>query len=330
MKGIFDFLFYKKRLYLFTERLSLLVCGGNSLQKALFVISRINGRDIKINHIGSFLHKSLLEGTKFSVAMSLSPFLKVPEWYVSFISVAEECGLLSPLLLYLKKLLEHEKSANEKLFSALIYPLLVVLLTFLAGAVSVFYFLPSFSAFWDGEIEEVLQEAIKTMIFADFFLIFSFAAIVVFMKKIVSCSPCVNVFRTIAFLSENSVPIFHSLSCSFAFSGKNKRLSLALLEIKNRLLEGENVAQCFGECFVKSGFKNEGLLLSENLALCEQTGKSDGFERTALFLETEAERNEKIFLSCLQPLLLFLAAIYVTLILKTAFLPYITNFGGLI
>ena len=329
MKGFFDFFLRKKRLFLFTERLSVLVSSGNSLQKSLFIMGKLKTHDIRLNQLASFLHKSLLEGTKFSVALSLIPFLKVPSWYISFISVAEECGALGAVLLYLQKNLEHEKCSGEKFVQVVAYPAFVVFLTGIAGILSVFYVLPSFSLVFGGETQKIQNEAIETMIFADFFLMLAFVSLVLLAKKIFSVSACVNVFRSISFLSENSVPIFLSLSCSFAFSEKDKRVSLALLETEKRLLEGEKIDSCFGESFFAAGLKNEGLLLFENLSLSQETGKNDGFERTAKNLESKSERLEKIFMSVVQPTLIFMAAIYICLILKTAFLPFITNFGGL-
>ena len=140
MKAIFDFTGSEKRLLVFTERLSELVLSGCSLQKSLYVMGKMRFRDIRLNRTASFLHKTLLAGTKFSIAMSLAPDIKLPEWYAAFISVSEECGRLGPVLLYLKKLLEHKRSADEKFYTAIIYPVLVVLFVMLGGLLSVFYF----------------------------------------------------------------------------------------------------------------------------------------------------------------------------------------------
>jgi type II secretory pathway component PulF len=174
MKGLFNIFIGKKRLFLFTERLSELISSGCPLQKSLYIISRLNSRDLKINQTASFLHKAILSGTKFSVAISLAPFIKVPEWYASFILASEECGSLPGILDYLKKMLGHEKMAGEKFFSALAYPLLVIILASAAGFFSVFFFIPAFQGFLGGEAEGIKSNAVKTMLYGDIFLMLVF------------------------------------------------------------------------------------------------------------------------------------------------------------
>lgn len=330
MKEIFDFYGKKKRLLSFTERLFEQVSSGIPLQRAVYLLGRMNFRDIRMNRLASFLYKSMLDGTKFSVAIKIAPYISVSDWYPAFISVAEECGGICAVLEHLKNLLVCEKKSEQKVFEALLYPCAVLFLTALAGFVSVFFFLPAFSEVFPGDIEDIQHEAVRTMILSDFFLVWVFVFFVAVTRKILSQSPCAGIFKTMAFLRGNAVPTMQSLSCALAFSAGEKKISEALLSVKESLLDGEKMSDCFGRCFENAGFKAEGILLSENLMLSQETGKDDGFEKTYAFLCVRQSRNEKIFFSLLQPFLLLVSAIYLGLILKTAFLPYITNFGGVI
>lgn len=316
-----------KLLFSLTDSLSELVSGGVSLQNGLSLLSE---RNSLLGECARFLHKSLSDGMAFSVALSVAPVLSVPDWYAAYISVAEECERLAPILSHVKSLLAHEKKTREKILSLLAYPCLVIFLTAAAGALSVFYFLPSFAPLFGENCAQIHGEAVKAMLGADFLLFCAFVLLVWVARKMLSSAPCLNVIQTMAFLSEHSVPTLHALSCAFAFVGREKNLAFALLSVRNRLLDGEKLCECFGSCFEKAGFKKEGRILSEFLYLCEQTGKQNGFARSACLLEAQNERREKILLASLQPVLLLLAAFYITVILKTAFLPYLTTFGGLL
>lgn len=333
MSVFFDFFSRKKRLSSFTERLSELVSSGISIQKSLEILGRIPCADRKFSDFCSSLGKSLCGGTKFSVAVSMSPMVSAPAWYISYICVAEECGAVADVLLHLKNLLRHESESLEKFFSAVAYPSFVVILTALSGFFSVNFFLPEFSGLFgsDGRAAaEIQSEAMKTMIYADIVLMVVFILFLCVALRILRVSPCLSVLKTMDFLSRHNLPTLSAVNCAFAFSEKDRKISFALLSVRNKLLGGEKIASCFGRCFSEAGYKKVGLLLSENLSICEQTGRNDGFKNTVDYVSVRKERMEKIFLACVQPLLLLFASAYITLILKTAFLPYITNFGEII
>ena len=324
------FIFSKRqRLFDFTEQLSELISSGLSLQSALEILGKIDFEDKNLSKMAVFLYDSLSLGAKFSFALEATPYIKAPAWYVDFITVAENCGCLETVLLYLKNILKHGKEGREKILEALFYPSLVIILTAIAGFHSVFFILPSFSEIFPAGFSSE-SDAFSSMLRADFFLLSVFALFMIFLKKNLSSEPCVNIFRTMDFLSENSVPTLTAVSCALAFTSGKKKLSNALVNVKEKLLNGESLADCFGSSFEDAGFKKEGRLLSVNLALCERTGGTKGFGKTADYLSARKMRQEKLILSSVQPFLILLSSVYVTLILKTAFLPYITNTGGLL
>ena len=317
----------RKLLFSLTDSLAELCAGGIPLQNAVSLLSE---RNSALGRCARLLHDALSKGMAFSVALGTVPFLSVPDWYVAYILVSEECGQISPILAHLRNLLLRERQLREKCLSLFAYPCLVLFLTAAAGFLSVFYFLPSFSFLFTESVSQVQKEAVDSILFADSFLLCSFFILVACVRKLLSSAPCLNVIRTMAFLSEHAVPMLQAVSCAFAFVGREKRVSFALLSVRNRLLDGEHIADCFGSCFEKAGFKTEGRVLSEFLYLCEQTGKQNGFARSAKILEEKQSRREKVLLAFLPPILLLLVASYITLILKTAFLPYLTTFGGLL
>ena len=317
----------RKVLFMLTDALSELLSSGLSLQSSLALLSE---RKSPLGFCACHLHTALSSGMTLSVAFCSAPALALPDWYASYIAVAEECERISPILSHLRSLLFHEKMLREKIFAMLSYPCFVTLLTAAAGFFSVFYLLPSLSSFFGGDFSEAQKKAFETMLFADVGLLTVFAALVFFVSKVFSPSPVLNVIKTMAFFSEHDIPTLQAVSCAFAFVGREKKIAFALLSLRNRLLDGESIADAFGFCLEKAGFKAEGRLLSEFLYICEQTGNNNGFARSARVLEEKQARRERILLSSIQPALLLLASVYITVILKIAFLPYLTSLGGIL
>jgi type II secretory pathway component PulF len=328
MRGILCIFGKKKRLLIFTERLFELISSGISLQKALFILSRMNFTDIKLNRLASFLHKSILAGTKFSLAIKLAPYVSVADWYSAFITVSEEFGGISSVLEHLTLLLRHEKNTSRKIMDSLRYPCLLLASSAIAGYLSVTFILPSFSALFSENIRQIQENAVRTMIKADFFLLFVFSVFVLVTKKIFSQNQCAGIMKTLSFLRENSIPTLPAISCTLAFSSGNKRLSAALISVRKRLLDGEEISDCFGKCLEDSGFRQEGLLVAENLMFNQETGGKDAFAKAYSCLCEIQARREQVFLSSIQPFFLLVVAIYLCLISKAAFLPFITNLGG--
>lgn len=320
----------KQRLFMFTEKLSELIASGISLQKALFIIAAFPYQDKKLSDGAAFLHSALLGGTKFSVALKMLPSIPVPEWYIAYITVAEECACIGPVLAHLRKMLCHERERGRKCLEAMLYPMIVIFLTAFAGFFFVFAFLPQFSLLFGGKGDELKIRAAQVLLYANTALLSFFLFLFIVVRKMLAVSPCLNVFRTMAFLSQYSVPTLTAVSCAFSFSEREKSVASALLAVRKALLEGELLSTCFGDCFQRSGFKLEGIILSENLLLSQETGKSDGFEKTAAYFSERQKNKERIFLSLLQPLMLLIAAAYITVIIKTAFLPYLIESGGFV
>ncbi|MBP3771248.1 MAG: type II secretion system F family protein [Treponema sp.] len=330
MKQFFSFFSGRRRLLFFTERLSELLSSGISLQKSLGILETLPCSDPEFTCSCVTLKEYVSGGSAFSAAIRLLPSLPAPDWYIAYISVAEECACIVPVLEHLLHLLRREKENTEKLIAALCYPLFILLLTGCAGFFSVFYFLPGMLPLFGEKAASIRNEALYVMMRADCMLVLAFMLLAICARNCFRMDPCIAVFRTMAFLTEQAVPTLSAVSCAFAFCARDKKISAALLAVRSELLEGERISACFGRCFQKSGFKKEGFLLSEHLSLCEETGRKNGFEKTADYIAAKKTGAEKVFLAVLQPSLLALSSLYITLILKTAFLPYITQLGDLI
>lgn len=320
----------KNRLYLFTERLSELVGSGLSVQKSLSILKAFSFRDKKFREGTGELYFSLSRGSRFSAALKMASFIDFPDWYTAFISLAEECGCLSGILRHLMDILDYRQKCVKKVFSIMLYPLFLLFLTALTGIFFAFYFMPAYFFLFGEKGNDIQLLAKKAVMEANGFLLaFLFLFFVFLRKNFVEKTSC-QLFKSLSFLEENKIPTLRALTLAISFSSSDRKVSRALIAVKNQLLEGRSLSLSFGEAFEKSGLREEGIILSENLALCQETGKNNAFEKSYCFLSERQKLREKNFLSLLQPVIFLVTAIYAGFILKTAFLPFISDFGCLI
>lgn len=127
----------------FTTELSSLLGAGLPLDRSLNILSDISeGSEMK-NIIKSVL-KSIREGSSFSDALQKHPRV-FPKLYVNMIRAGEAGGVLDVVLDKLNEFLESSRELKDHVFSAMIYP---VILLFTGGAsivVLLTWVLPKFS-----------------------------------------------------------------------------------------------------------------------------------------------------------------------------------------
>lgn len=127
----------------FTTELSSLLGAGLPLDRSLNILSEITENNEMKNIIKSVL-KSIREGSSFSDALQKHPRV-FPKLYVNMIRAGEAGGVLDVVLDKLNEFLESSKELKDHVFSAMIYP---VILLFTGGAsiiVLLTYVLPKFS-----------------------------------------------------------------------------------------------------------------------------------------------------------------------------------------
>jgi len=113
-----------KEILFFTKNLSVMLQAGSTLTESLKVIKeQVSG---KLNRIVNMIHKQVSRGYQFSEALSEYPKVFSPT-YISILKVGEKTGSLGKNLQYLVKQLEKTHSLKKKIFSALLYPSIVLL-----------------------------------------------------------------------------------------------------------------------------------------------------------------------------------------------------------
>jgi len=134
----------KGDLLTFTTELSALLVAGLPLDRSLNILAEIS-ESKEMKEIVKSILKSIREGSSFSDALTKHPRI-FPRLYINMVRAGEAGGVLDVVLDKLNEFLESTAELKEHIFSAMIYPVILVF----AGGVSItillLYVLPKFSA----------------------------------------------------------------------------------------------------------------------------------------------------------------------------------------
>ena len=141
-KGI-SFRSSKNDLLAFTTQLSALLKAGLPLDRSLSLLTGISeGRGTK-DMVQAIL-TSIREGNSFSDALSRHPKV-FPRLYISMIKAGEAGGVPGVVLEKMSEFLESSKELREQVFSAMIYPAILILTGGISIIVLLTYVLPKFT-----------------------------------------------------------------------------------------------------------------------------------------------------------------------------------------
>jgi general secretion pathway protein F len=139
----FNFKSAKNEVQTFTTELYALLSAGLPLDRCLNILAEIT-ENKKMKDIISSILRSIREGSTFSDALEKHPHV-FSGLYVNMIRAGEAGGVLGVVLEKLIDFLESSKELKDHIFSALIYPAILVVTGIISIIVLVTYVLPKFS-----------------------------------------------------------------------------------------------------------------------------------------------------------------------------------------
>lgn len=127
----------------FTTELSALLGAGLPIDRSLNILTGISeSREMK--EVIQSIMKSIREGSSFSDALRMHPGI-FPRIYVNMIRAGEAGGVLDVVLDKLNEFLESAKELKDHIFSAMIYPSILIVTGGVSIIVLLTYVLPKFS-----------------------------------------------------------------------------------------------------------------------------------------------------------------------------------------
>lgn len=300
-------------LQLFTSSLAELTSSGVPLKQSLKILCSIETVPNQVEKTSESIYKKLEEGISFSAAVSSCEQISVPEWYKNFLFTAEESGIVSDTLLWLSEELEQQSDNHSKIVSSLMYPAIVIILTFLCGLIlsSLFHF---------------QHELFKSLVYGNTFLVICAVAVFFVVKKVIDGNPVTKFVKALSYLTDASVPLAKAVKCAIPVSQKKEKLSQCAACICLDLAAGKKADAAFLSQFDTFGFKKEAKIISLYLSLAQEESKSSAFKQSFKLLKKHDEKITSEVVSCIQPLMLCIAALYMAIILNHAVVPLL--YGG--
>lgn len=317
-------------LLLFTSELSDLLASGMTLGSALHALAQRKTGKAQ-DTIVTDLRDEIVQGSSLSGSLARWPD-SFPTLYVSMVKAGEASGQLPGVLERLVKHYERVLAAREKVGMALVYPLIVTLVGFLAMIFIMIFVIPVFSkmfkdlggtlplptriliglssgllkygwalaiALFFGGV--ALRKALKTpagIEWKDRFLLRMPVA-----GNIIRANAFANFAHTLGTLLANGVQVLQALSIVEHTVG-NSIIARAIHEARDRVTDGSSISRPLSQDGV---FPR---LLTDMLAIGEESGDmSSALEHIGRRYDNELDRAVKLLTTILEPVMMLVIAI---------------------
>lgn len=317
-------------LLLFTNELSDLLASGMTLGTALHALAQRKTGKAQ-DEIVTDLRDEIVSGASLSGALAKWPGT-FPSLYVSMVKAGEASGQLPGVLERLVKHYERVLSAHEKVSMALVYPLIVTIVGFLAMVIIMIFVIPVFSKMFE-DLGGTLPLPTRILIGISGGLLkygwalaiggfFGVAAIrralktpagIAWKDRLVLRLPVAgNIVRANAFASfahtlgtllANGVQVLQALAIVEHTVG-NSIIAQAIHEARDRVTDGSSISRPLSQDGV---FPR---LLTDMLAIGEESGDMSGaLEHIGRRYDGELDRAVKMLTTILEPLMMLVIAI---------------------
>ena len=327
----------------FTSRLLPLLKANIQLERGLGIIANSSEDDTTKNLVLD-LRRGLHEGKKLS-AMIRDRSNYFPSVYANMIEAGEESGALTRVMEELHKFLTERKELKNFLITSLIYPAIILLVTFAVIILLFTVFIPKFSKiFIDMGRELPLPTKIMmgiSDVFTNPFMIAFFGvaifAMIYFISQIkkggkakewwdenvlkipqlgsiIQTVEVARFIRTMAVLLQSYVPLLNAVIISQKVM-QNVAIKVTLSGIPGDLRAGTKLSESIG----KSPYISKTVV--QMLSIGEETGNvGDMLADTATFYEKEVKDRIKKLLALFEPMIILLLALVVTSVVISIFL----------
>ena len=335
----------KEKILFFTNELALLIKSGLTFTKAIEIILK-EEKNKKFKDILKKIHKNLTMGK--NIYDSFKPFENTfGSTYLYILKIGELSGNIVESLEDISKSLDFDLSQRKKLGGILIYPVVVICLTFLIVSFLLIFILPNFTTiFEENQIELPLITRILLGISRNFhyiliFIICILTIIFIFnmyinknkykrirrdkfllniflfgeLKKLLLAS---NLYHSFSILLNAGIGMVESLEIMYT-NNNNYYLKDRLFEVKKAILAGNNIT---------TSFKNLNLYndrFSILITVGEESGYlSENFLQISKILKEDFDYKLKKLLAILEPLVILILGLIVGFVVLAIYLPILS------
>ena len=317
----------------FTRLLSSLLAAGVPFSRALVILHRESAEPVA-KAKWKEIHDLVIDGMSLSKAMERSPET-FPRVYTAMVEAGETGGFLDLVLAQIADFQAREKELKSKVMTALMYPIILLILALGVLIFLLVFFIPRFQLVFAGfnaELPLITQIIVKTSELVRGYGLFLGAAVIVgfvsirswlnsakgrrawegILLKLPQVGPLIAQFamarfcRMLGTLLQAGVPLISALNVARRSIG-NQVLIDAVSESIDRVKEGKPLG--------KSLAQNRELFpgaIVEMISVAEESGKLDvELMRIATVTEGDLDRQLKAVVAFAEPVMLFVIAAFI-------------------
>jgi len=328
----------------FTKHLSVMLKSGIPIGEAIDDISQQSKNPAFQKLLGTIL-ADIDNGQSFEKSLSKHPKV-FDTFYISLIRIGEESGNLENNLEYLSGQLKKNYEFQKKVQGALMYPAIILFVTFIAGgAISLFVLPKLIDLFSSLDVKLPLSTKIllfiaNTMknygyfIFAGLFIFFLFFRFLITKPKIkwywdrlLLHLPAIGIFlqyvqvsffcRNLGIMLKSGLPITTALETQY-----DATTNLVFKKYLKLLLESVEKGKPMSERLASHDFQYIPSLVAKMMGVGEKTGKLDeSFMYLGDFYEEEVDNYSKNFSTILEPVILIIIGLVVAFVAMAIISP---------
>jgi len=316
-------------ILLFTRELSDLLASGMTLGKALNTLSnRVTGKAQDKIVVG--LRDEIVNGASLSEALAGYPDSFSP-LFINMVKAGEASGTLPDVLERLGEHFERVEDAKEKVITALVYPMIILVVGMLTMVFIMVFVIPRFEKIFEdldaqlpGSTQLLIGISDVLMNYWWLILLLVVGGVVLFrrslqtpsgkrrwdglqlkapvVKGIVASNAYGHFARTLGALLSNGVPVLSALTI-VEETMTNQVIADEIHEARERVTDGATISEPL------AGGKVFPRLLTDMLKVGEESGDMSGaLGHIANRYDKELDRNVKIFTTVLEPIMILLMA----------------------
>jgi type IV pilus assembly protein PilC len=341
-----------KILTIFTRQLATLIDAGLPLMRSLNTLSKQERNPVMRTTMAQ-LASAVESGGTFSEALAQHPRI-FDKLYVNMVKAGELGGVLEIVLTRLAEFQEKSQKIKGKVISAMVYPLVVLVIAGLILSFLLVFIVPKFQQIFQDALPGKPLPAITLLVIGashfmveKWYLILGGIAAIVFGYKFLRSIPAGIVFldsvslkipvfgdltsktaisrfaRTLGTLISSGVPILQALNITRDTAG-NVIVANAINKIHDSVKEGESVV---GPMEASSIFPP---MVTSMVQVGEETGQlPDMLVKVADVYESEVDNVVTGLTSILEPIMIVMLAVIVGTIVIALFMPMIGLITGM-
>lgn len=331
-----------KDLQVFTRQFAVLVSAGVPIVQSLEAMSR-GARSVGMANILTGVCHDVERGRRLADALSQRPSV-FDRLYVNLVRAGEEGGVLEAVLNRLATYIESSVKLRGKVKSALVYPVVIVMVAFAVIAFIMIFVVPKMSQMFTQSGQQLPSLTLFVIHCSNFFqhywymVIATAVAIPLAIKMyydtadgrkvldavaieipvfgdLIKKSAIARFSRTLSTLLSSGVRIIDALEISSTTTG-NWMVEKAILDTKDAVSRGKTLA----EPLMKIPYFPS--MVTQMISIGEQTGNIDQMlSKVADFYEDEVEIATDTMTSLLEPMLMVVLGVIIAVIVVAMYLP---------